>query len=172
MTATLVPAITANSSLLERPILHRHMAGLLTEEQEEEDLRAALATLVEKQETLPRLISDVQARVNEHANRLHRKQANVDSMAAIQTDMERGLTKILATYSSRLGLSLTPKDGAIEIGFTQVSRENPDKMYSMNLLIGDDGVYSVQKVPAGCVVCGVFFSFDRLVVDSTICAPC
>lgn len=148
------------------------MAGLLTEEQEEEDLRAALATLVEKQETLPRLISDVQARVNEHANRLHRKQANVDSMAAIQTDMERGLTKILATYSSRLGLSLTPKDGAIEIGFTQVSRENPDKMYSMNLLIGDDGVYSVQKVPAGCVLCGVFFSFDRLVVDSTICAPC
>ena len=131
---------------------YRDMPGLQAEEQEEEDLRAALATLVEKQETLPQLISDIQSRVDEQANRLHRKQAKAESKAAIQTDVERGLTKILATYSSKLGLSLTPKDGGIEIGFKQVSRDNPDKMYSVNLLIGDDGVYSVQKVPAGCVV--------------------
>ena len=128
------------------------MPGLQAEAQEEEDLQAALATLVEKQETMPLLISDLQSRVNEQANRLYRKQAKADSKAAIQTDVERGLTKILATYSSRLGLSLTPMDGAIEIGFKQVSRGNPEKMYSVNLLIGDDGVYSVQKVPAGYVM--------------------
>ncbi len=132
------------------------MPGLQTEAQEEEDLRASLASLLEKQEKLPRLISDLQSRVNEQANRLYRKQAKVDSKAAIQTDVERGLTKILATYSSRLGLSLTPKDGAIEIGFKQLSRGNPEKMYSVNLLIGDDGVYSVQKVPAGCVMLVLF----------------
>jgi hypothetical protein len=128
------------------------MPGLQAEAQEEEDLQAALATLVEKQETMPLLISDLQSRVNEQANRLYRKQAKADSKAAIQTDVERGLTKILATYSSRLGLSLTPMDGAIEIGFKQVSRGNPEKMYSVNLLIGDDGGYSVQKVPAGYVM--------------------
>ena len=86
----------------------------------------------------------------------------MDSKAAIQTDVERGLSKILATYSSKLGLSLTPKDGAIEIGFKQLCRTDPEKMYSVNLLIGDDGVYSVQKVPAGYV-----FRLDGSLVPCT-----
>lgn len=59
------------------------------------------------------------------------------------------MNKIIQAYTSKLGLSLTPKDGAIEIGFTQISRRHPDKVFSVHLLIGDDGVYSVQKVPRG-----------------------
>ena len=95
------------------------------------------------------MIAQVQERVNAEANRLFRKQAKADSKAAIQKDMERGLNKIIQAYTDKLGLSLTPKDGAIEIGFRHITRRDPHKVFSLNLLIGDDGVYSVRHVPAG-----------------------
>ncbi len=122
---------------------------LQAEAQGEAELQASLASLLEKQQDLPGLISDLQVRVNEEANRYYRKQAKADSKASIQGDVERGLRKIIGAYEGKLGLEMRPMEGGIEIGFGQVSRRHPEKVYSVDLVIGEDGVYAVQKVPRG-----------------------
>lgn len=122
---------------------------LQAEAQGEAELQASLASLLEKQQGLPGLISDLQVRVNEEANRYYRKQAKADSKASIQGDVERGLRKIIGAYEGKLGLEMRPMEGGIVIGFGQVSRRHPEKVYSVELVIGEDGVYAVQKVPRG-----------------------
>lgn len=103
--------------------------------QELEDVRG-------RQAALPEIISQVQEALNTEASSLFRKKAKVESKVSIQRDLEKGLGKIIHTYSKQLGLILTPKHGGIEVGFTQIDEANTDRVFSVHVSCGNDGEYS------------------------------
>lgn len=118
------------------------IAGLQDEESEQQELSQELQDIRSRQAALPGIISQVQEALNAEANILFRKKAKVESKASVQEDVEKGLHRIIDTYAQRLGLILYPKDDGIEVGFTQIDQNDPDRVFSVHVTCGNNNEYS------------------------------
>ena len=95
-----------------------------------------------RQAELPDIIAQVQEALNSEASSLFRRKAKAESKASVQKDLEKGLGKIIDTYSHELGLTLSPTHGGIEVGFTQIDGDNPDRRFTVYVSCGNTGEYS------------------------------
>lgn len=116
--------------------------GLQHEEEEQHDLELELEDVRSRQAELPGVISQVQEALNGEASSLFRKKAKADSKESVQKDLEKGLGKIIDCYTRELGLTLSPMHGGIEVRFTQIDGEYPDRSFTVHILCGKTGEYS------------------------------
>ena len=124
-----------------------YLVGLQHEAEEQHDLERELEDVRLRQAELPGIISQVQEALNAEASSLFRKKAKADSKESVQKDLEKGLGKIIDTYSQELGLTLSPTHGGIEVGFTQIDEDDPDRRFTVYVSCGKTGEYSGMKSP-------------------------
>ena len=136
-------------------------AGLQHEEEEQHDLERELEDVRSRQAELPGIISQVQEALNAEASSLFRKKAKAESKESVQKDLEKGLGKIIDTYSRELGLTLSPTHGGIKVGFTQIDEEDPDRSFTIYISCRETGEYS------GMLSCVDIEGYMYVIVDQT-----
>lgn len=101
-----------------------------------------LEDVCSRQAELPGIISQVQEALNAEASVLFRKKAKAESKESVQKDLEKGLGKIIATYSRELGLTLSPRHDGIDVGFSQIDEMDPDRIFTVHVSCsGNTGEY-------------------------------
>jgi hypothetical protein len=126
--------------------IHGCDAGLAEEGSEEESLAREVEELRSRQRLLPDRIAEVQQALDVEANKYIRRKAKLDSKEGVQKDVERGLKKIIDAYSKHLGLILSPRNDGIEIAFSQIDRNDPNRTFFIRVYCDDDNVYSGASI--------------------------